>query len=81
MGFGLDTEIAQDDLDRFIAQLNQHYLSASAAAGGARAVYWALRSEPDTPVGHLEETHLQWRWLEYRRYALAAKLNRLVDQG
>src|SRR5260221_10998871 len=79
MGYGLDSELLADDLDRFLATLSQRYRGASAAAAAARAEYWALRSEPDAQLAELESTRRQWQRLEYRRYEIASQIEHLAE--
>ncbi len=77
MGYGLDSEVAADELDQLLATLDRRYRSASAAASAARAEYWALRHESDTPLRQLESTGLQWQRLEIRRQQLAGQIEQL----
>ena len=79
MGYGLDSELVADDLDRFLASLGQRYRSASEAAAAARADYWALRSEPDAQLAELESTRRQWQRLEYRRHEIATQIDHFAD--
>src|SRR5260221_3223769 len=50
MGYGLDSELLADDLDRFLATLRQRYRGASAAAAAARPYCWRLRSHPNSKI-------------------------------
>lgn len=77
MGYGLDGEIVEGELDRLLAVLNRRYRSATEAAGAARAEYWALRHETDAPRDPLEMTELQWQRLEYRRHEIASQISHL----
>ena len=77
MGYGLDNEIVDDELDRLLATLDRRYRAASAAAGAARAEYWALRHDTDTPLDQLEMTQFQWQRLEYRRHEIANQIDHL----
>lgn len=79
MGYGLDSELVVDELDRFLASLDQRYRGASEAAGAARAEYWALKSEPDAQLAELESTRRQWQRLEFRRYEIASQIEHLAD--
>ena len=79
MGYGLDSELVADELDRFLASLGQRYRGASEAAAAARAEYWALTSEPDAQLAELESTRRQWQRLEYRRYEIASQIDHLAD--
>jgi hypothetical protein len=79
MGYGLDQELVEDELDRFLATLNRRYQTASAAAGAARAEYWALKCDTDTPMTQLETTHRQWQRLEVRRHEIAVQIEHLAD--
>ena len=77
MGYGLDSEVAADELDQLLATLDRRYRSASAAAHAARAEFWALRHESDTPLTQLERSELQWQRLEIRRQQLAGQIEQL----
>jgi len=77
MGYGLDSEVAADELDQLLARLDRRYRSASAAALAARGEYWALRQEHDTPLEQLELTERQWQRLEFRRHELASQIDHL----
>ena len=77
MGYGLDSEVAADELNQLLATLDCRYRSASAAANAARAEFWALRHESDTPLKQLESTELQWQRLEIRRHDLAGQIEQL----
>jgi hypothetical protein len=77
MGYGLDSEVAADELEQLLVTLDRRYRSACAAALAARAEYWALRQEDDTPLEQLELTERQWRRLEYRRHELAGQIDHL----
>lgn len=77
MGYGLDSELVEDELDRLLATLNRRYRAASEAAGAARAEYWALRQDTDTPLDQLEVTQFQWQRLEYRRHEIASQIDHL----
>ena len=79
MGYGLDSELLADELDRFLLGLSQRYQGASEAAAAARAEYWAIKSEPDAPLAELESTRRQWQRLEYRRYEITSQIDRLGD--
>lgn len=78
MGYGLDREMVEDELDRCLATLNRRHQSASEAAGAARAEYWALKSEGETPLGQLEMTHRQWQRLEQRRHEIALQIDQVA---
>ena len=77
MGYGLDSEVAADELDQLLATLDWRYRTASAAANAARAEFWALRHESDTPLTQLERSELQWQRLEIRRQQLAGQIEQL----
>ncbi|HVN99682.1 MAG TPA: hypothetical protein VMT49_06555 [Steroidobacteraceae bacterium] len=77
MGYGLDSEVAADELDQLLATLDRRYRSASEAANAARAELWALRHEADTPLQELESTERQWQRLEIRRRELAGQIESL----
>ena len=77
MGYGLDSEAATDELEQLLATLDRRYRSASAAAFAARAEYWALRHEHDTPLEQLELTERQWQRLEFRRHELESQIDHL----
>ena len=77
MGYGLDSEVAADELEQLLATLDRRFRSASAAAYAARAEYWAQRQEGDTPLAQLELTERQWQRLESRRHELADQLEHL----
>ena len=77
MGYGLDTEVAADELDQLLVTLDRRYRSASAAANAARAELWALRHESDTPLNELESTERHWQRLEIRRRELAGQIESL----
>jgi hypothetical protein len=77
MGYGLDSEVATDELAQLLATLDRRYRSASAAALGARGEYWALRQEHDAPLEQLELTERQWQRLEIRRHELATQIDHL----
>jgi len=77
MGYGLDSEVAVDELDQLLAKLDRRYRSASAAANAARAEFWALRHEAETPLNELESTERQWQRLEIRRQELAGQIEQL----
>jgi hypothetical protein len=47
------------------------------AALAARAEFWALRQEQDTPLEQLEFTERQWQRLEFRRHELASQIDHL----
>jgi len=79
MGYGLDSELITDELDRFLVGLGERYRGISEAAAAARAEYWALKSEPDAQLAELESTHRQWQRLEYRRYEIASQIDHLAD--
>lgn len=77
MGYGLDSEVAADELDQLLATLDRRYRSLSEAADAARAEFWALRHESDTPLTQLESSAQQWQRLEYRRQQLAGQIEQL----
>ncbi|MBS0386947.1 MAG: hypothetical protein JSR15_00600 [Proteobacteria bacterium] len=77
MGYGLDSEVAADELDQLLAKLDRRYRTACAAAHAARAEFWALRHESDTPLTQLESSELQWQRLEVRRQQLAGQIEQL----
>lgn len=77
MGYALDNEVVADDLEQLLAKLDWRYRTASNAANAARAEYWALRQESDTPLRQLESTELQWQRLEIRRQEIASQIEQL----
>lgn len=77
MGYGLEWEVATDELEQLLATLDRRYRSASEAAKSARAEYWALRQETDTPLRQLESTELQWQRLEHRRQEIAGQIEQI----
>jgi len=78
MGYGLDSEVVEDELDRFLAMLNRRYRTASEAAGAARAEFWALRGDTEVEPGQVEVTHRQWQRLEQRRREIALQIDHLA---
>jgi hypothetical protein len=57
MGYGLDAELIEDDLDRLLVRLNRCH-----AASSTRTDYVALMVEGGVPPVQLAQSLSRWQW-------------------